>query len=111
MKFLIYLLTFAILSISFITCEDVVPLKVSQSEISSSTIKKPQASTDQDNCSPLCTCNCCGQPLIIDNVFSIIATLKKCIVKNELSRYNNQFISNYVQNIWQPPKLSNSYIG
>ncbi|RZK16509.1 MAG: hypothetical protein EOO86_14740 [Pedobacter sp.] len=107
---MIYLLTLAILGLSCITCEDAIALAVNQSEISADKIEKPNDSTEKDNCSPLCTCNCCGQPLVIYGVASTPITLKRLVSKNELISYNNQFISNYIQNIWQPPKLNNSYI-
>ncbi|WP_316806940.1 DUF6660 family protein [Pedobacter agri] len=111
MKFLIYILSFAILGLSCITCEDVVSLAANSSEISSAAVEKSSTSADQDNCSPLCTCNCCGQPLLVFSIASMANTSKRQAPKDKLIAYNNQFISSYIQNIWQPPKLSNFYIG
>jgi len=111
MKFLIYILSCAILSLSCITCEDVVELAANQSEFTSAKIEKHGTAADPDTCSPLCTCNCCGQPLVVYANTSAAKTLKRMLPKHKLTRYNNQFISAYIQHIWQPPKLNNIYIG
>jgi len=84
---------------------------VSHSEISSASIEKSKGITEQDNCSPLCTCNCCGQLLIANVPISIPKILKRSIPKKESNAYNSNFISSYVQNIWQPPKLNNHFNG
>ncbi|WP_394341372.1 DUF6660 family protein [Pedobacter chinensis] len=110
MKFLIYLLSLCILSLSCITCEDIAELENSQIRISSVTIEKSNHAVDQDNCTPLCTCNCCGQPLVVNLSNSSFIFLNRLISNKQLTRYDNQFVSDYSKNIWQPPKLNSVFI-
>jgi len=111
MKFLIYLLSLCILSLSCITCEDIAALENGQIEISSTTIEKSKHTANQDNCTPLCNCNCCGQPLVINLSNSSFTFLNKLISNSQLTHYDNQLVSDYSKNIWQPPKLNNVLIG
>ncbi|WP_370633630.1 DUF6660 family protein [Pedobacter sp. Leaf250] len=111
MKFLIYLMSFLIVSLSCINCEDVMAMVNNPTELSISNIEKSKGLTDQDNCSPLCTCNCCGQLLLANVPISIPKTLKRLIPEKELKYYSNHFLSKYTQNIWQPPKLNIHFIG
>ena len=109
MKFLIYLLSLLIISLSCINCEDVVAMVNYSNEFSISSVEKSNCATEQDNCSPLCTCNCCGQPLVENVAIELPQSARKLVVQADLSDYHTKFISSYIKSIWQPPKLDNSF--
>jgi len=60
---------------------------------------------DGDNCSPLCTCNCCASPVIQQDFsiqFDSFSFLQECLSPE----YPSAFVSCYSGSIWQPPQLS-----
>jgi hypothetical protein len=62
---------------------------------------------EDENCSPFCTCMCCGQ--IITNLFYPIKEEKSnhsFQSKNIASYKSNFHLSSYLDRIWQPPKFS-----
>ncbi|TCD29034.1 hypothetical protein EZ456_02420 [Pedobacter psychrodurus] len=112
MKILVYLLSLSILFISCITCEDLPEFGYDiQTKVLSAKISKTESSADKDNCSPMCTCNCCGQPSVSSLAFSSFNFLKNEPVLKLNTPYSDQFISSYLQHIWQPPKLNKTSIG
>jgi len=112
MKILIYFLSLSVLFISCITCEDV-PELAGNSQLNISIVKSAQteSSSHKDDCSPMCTCNCCGQPTLNHSTFSDFVFLKHETTVKQKNHYNKRFISDYIQNIWQPPKLNKTVIG
>lgn len=112
MKILSYILSLSILLLSCITCEDLPEFTVNGiAKISNASIHTPDSHTEKDNCSPLCTCNCCGQPILSTLSIASFPFLKVQAVSRKKIDYENQFVSDYIQNIWQPPKLNKSIIG
>jgi len=76
-----------------------------------SSIQKKQACADEDSCSPLCTCNCCGQLLVFSLKFSLINLTKPVAGSKKEAEYSNAFASGYLDKIWQPPKMDTIVIG
>lgn len=112
MKIISLLLTISILVISCLTCEDVTELKnIDKAKTSSTSISKNQSHTDADYCSPLCTCNCCGQPLVFNLKSIRLKSLKPAANTKKTIEYRKHFASDFSQSIWQPPKLNNEFIG
>jgi len=112
MKILIYFLSLAILLLSCITCEDKLALDHNQPISSTtSTISKTESIPDNDHCSPLCTCNCCGQPIV--NITYDLSVIKPKLFSSNKSKsgYKSRNVTDYTQNIWQPPKLNITLIG
>lgn len=111
MKILVYFLSLSILLISCITCEDL-PDFASNNQFNISIVKPVQteSSTHKDDCSPMCTCNCCGQPTLSHLAFADFVFLKHETTVKQKVHYSNRFISAYIQNIWQPPKLNKTVI-
>ncbi|RQO71445.1 hypothetical protein DBR40_16700 [Pedobacter sp. KBW01] len=112
MRILAYFLSLSILLISCITCEDV-PEFTCDNQLNIAIVKstEPANSTHKDDCSPMCTCNCCGQPTISSLIFSDFVFLGYEVAVKQKIHYSNRFISAYIQNIWQPPKLNKIVIG
>ncbi|PWS31622.1 DUF6660 family protein [Pedobacter paludis] len=112
MKILSCILSLSILILSCITCEDLPEFTdTGLAKISSTNFHKPDNQTEKDNCSPLCTCNCCGQPVLSTLSFASFPFIKVQAVSKKKIDFKNQFVSDYVQNIWQPPKLDKFLIG
>lgn len=112
MKILNLLLCICILVLSCLTCEDVTELRVNeQVKFSINSLNKNQNHANTDSCSPLCTCNCCGQPLVFSLKFTEIKDFKSALNNRSVSVYKQNFISGFYQNIWQPPKLNMGVIG
>ena len=111
MKFLIYLLSFCILSISSMTCEDADAVVVHENKGLFIETGHSNSNTDLDNCSPLCTCNCCGQPSFLSFGYPLEKPTRIAISNSPITLYNKKFVSDYSQSIWQPPKLNKVLIG
>lgn len=112
MKILVYLLSLSILIIACITCEDVAEFAGdNQQNISIVKPGEAESSTHKDDCSPMCTCNCCGQPTLSHLAFTDFIFLKRETIAKQKTIYSKRFISTYIQNIWQPPKLNKPVIG
>ncbi len=105
MKICIWFLSLCLLILSFTNCEDAMETPAFEKNQVSFRIQKDQNHADQDSCSPLCTCNCCGQPLL-----SPLKPLGLDFIKTEESTQNQaaykcSFTAGFLNNIWQPPKL------
>lgn len=112
MKTLSFFLTVSILVLSCLTCGDVTELQtIDGARISYSSVNNNQNHTDTDYCSPLCTCNCCGQPLAFNLKSITIKILKPALKTQKIIGYKEQFVSDFPQSIWQPPKLDIEFIG
>ncbi|TDG36675.1 hypothetical protein EZJ43_05160 [Pedobacter changchengzhani] len=108
MKFISLILSLGILFLSCITCEDLpVFEKLSNSVDASVNISKPCTENATDNCTPLCICNCCGQPVLNLKSVSSQPLVKVNAITKKSFVYKNSFTSYYIQKIWQPPKLNN----
>ncbi|MFC3559826.1 DUF6660 family protein [Pedobacter jamesrossensis] len=107
MKILSHFLIVSILILSCITCEDTIELKtIDQVQFSFNSVNKNQNHTSSDSCSPLCTCNCCGQTLLFNLKSIALKTLKPVSRTKKAIEYRRYFSSDYHQSIWQPPKLN-----
>ena len=112
MKIISLLLTISILVISCLNCEDVTELKtIGKAENLTTSISKNQSHSDADYCSPLCTCNCCGQPLVFNLKSISLKSLKPVASTQKIIAYRKHFTSDFFQSIWQPPKLNKEFIG
>lgn len=105
MKIFVILLSVCIFILSCITCEDFTALKDNIQTQNFSSVKKTQDHSNADNCSPLCTCNCCGQPLAFILKSSSLNILKSEEINSNQAEYKNSFTSAFLTNIWQPPKI------
>jgi len=111
MKFFAWFLSLNILMITCITCEDISEPSLLAKNHISSTVTKGQDQTNNDNCSPLCTCNCCGQPLVFLERLITSGVAKSETCKLNEPEYENKFAAGFLTNIWQPPKLPLNSIG
>ena len=62
---------------------------------------------DNDICSPLCACSCCGcQGFSLNSTYSFIALPVTAIFEKKVPEYKSILTSNFFGSIWQPPKIS-----
>lgn len=62
--------------------------------------------TDNDLCSPFCSCNCCGSQIgSYFKVLTINSVEVSKSIKTQLPTYTSKFASNFYGSIWQPPQI------
>lgn len=74
-----------------------------KSEIEGNTANSHQH-TEGDQCSPFCTCNCCGTPVIQQYFFVHFDNFTLLQIYN-LPEYVSAVTSDYLKSIWQPPQF------
>ncbi len=61
---------------------------------------------DNDICSPLCICSCCGcQGFTFTSIYSYNFIPSRISVKKKLPEYKSINTSNFFGSIWQPPQI------
>ncbi len=105
MKLLAFFLSFYILVLSAVPCSDVhndCKSTKAKSELSN---HHDHNNDQDDNCSPFCTCACCGIAAVLADFTSIDIKLKSIVfISKKVALYNTTFSFNFFGNIWQPPK-------
>lgn len=105
MKFFTLMLSLYFLTLSVIPCHDSEDFEGKyQQTIAHVQQDNPCSDTQDETCSPLCTCNCCGTNLTLFTITEI--TFSKVNGENKYSSKQDSFISEPSQAIWQPPKIS-----
>ncbi|NDP28556.1 MAG: hypothetical protein GZ087_14195 [Flavobacterium sp.] len=67
---------------------------------------KSNHSHDNDACSPLCICNCCGcQGFAYHTVYNYTFIAVKTIIDKKAPEYQSIPSSNFFGSIWQPPQI------
>jgi hypothetical protein len=103
MRFFIYILAVYFLAIIVMPCVDV-HYEYSKHSHELSTTSQNQLPSENDQCSPFCTCDCCVSPVISQHsTFDLNVALK---ILHNYPDYNQGFISFLFSTIWQPPKIS-----
>jgi hypothetical protein len=66
---------------------------------------------EKASCTPLCICACCGQTSIVSQPVQKLTIEQTSIFQLKRSAYNNMFLpSQYLESIWQPPRVSLKFI-
>lgn len=61
---------------------------------------------DNDVCSPLCACSCCGcQGFSLSKSFTYSLISIKTTIDKKVPEYKSVFASNFYGSIWQPPQI------
>jgi uncharacterized protein DUF6660 len=104
MKFLFVFLGFYILSLSCIPCSDGNECNA-QSEVKVSALNTHQEHDhSKEACSPFCTCSCCAAPAFY-LAQSKSQTAKDIFQTEKYPIHNEDFSTEVLNSIWQPPKL------
>lgn len=106
MKFLIFLLSIYLASLSCMPCADIEVNSTAHSKEVASHKKEPSQDHEKDSCSPFCICNCCGaQILNYSPVINFEFPAVVAVIETKESIYKPSFISNFYGSIWQPPQI------
>lgn len=87
------------------SCSDV---EINNIEFRNTTIGQQdnQQNHQDDACSSLCVCNCCGRIVMLEKITSIFTseTFPKALVALKFN-FTPIFYFNYFGSIWQPPQI------
>lgn len=101
MKYLSSILSLYILILIAVPCIDApIDEDTQHIELTSSNSHSHQHHTDQ--CSPLCTCQCCASPLVYTE--NLIQLSNFTFAQEVQSSYKSIFSTSCISPIWQPPK-------
>uniref|UniRef100_UPI00373FC89A DUF6660 family protein n=1 Tax=Kaistella palustris TaxID=493376 RepID=UPI00373FC89A len=67
--------------------------------------KNSEKQQHSDNCTPFCTCNCCGAQLSVVSVKLLIFPEDAPIYSEKINSYHSLFQPGIPSGIWQPPQL------
>ncbi len=111
MKWLSTLLIVYVMGLSMVPCSDPIASAAGEVHTASSldghgqhAHEKPHDHT-QDNCTPFCTCSCCGISLTIADFRMLrIGVPFESLSPEKILEKEYSLVSNYLGNIWQPPQ-------
>jgi hypothetical protein len=103
-KFLNFILSIIFLLLSCLPCADM-EQDVSHNQVSIN--NESSHNHDNDACSPLCICNCCGsQGFAYTTVDAYNFVAVKTIIDKKVPEYKSILVSNFFGSIWQPPQIN-----
>lgn len=107
MKFICYIFSFYVLLLSVVPCVDAVGASVSNEHLTLQSSQDNGQSNKEDNdCSPFCTCACCGCNAFNVPCFYTVVSCSEFVSENFICNYSVCFSSDFISSIWQPPKYS-----
>ena len=69
--------------------------------------KESSHSHNNDACSPLCICNCCGcQGFVYNPIYNFNFITVKILIDKTIPEYKSRITCNYFGSIWQPPQIA-----
>ena len=105
MKWLYFILSFYIISLSVLPCADELSyIYKSVSSVTNNSSSHENGCKD-DVCSPFCTCACCGISIHYFTSVSNISAPKICLQDKLETLCSEHIPSGFSGSIWQPPKL------
>ena len=107
-KLLTFLFAVYMLCLSCIPCND---KDESFSGIAANALHEKKNHAEKESCTPLCICSCCGQTSVISPSVEKFIVEQTSILQLKRFSYNSLFLpSQYLESIWQPPKVSLKFI-
>lgn len=109
MKLLTFFFAIYILILPCLPCVDKEECNdKSKTEISSATTNDSHQEQQEEACSPMCSCGCCGHIYTSNSRFNKLAVIKISYFTSQQFFYKNIHLSSdFYGNIWQPPKIVN----
>ena len=106
MKFFCSIFSFYVLMLAVVPCADAEEINTAfeQSTVQHSQ-QNSQGHNEENNCSPLCTCACCGCSGFNIPVFYCIKKISEFKTEKSFPVYSTSFASDFISSIWQPPKI------
>ncbi len=104
MRIFTFIFSLFILVLSIVPCSDDENCNEANIELSSDHADHDH---EEDSCTPFCTCSCCSCAGFVFLALKFHVTLQEAkILSPAVTINNSDFISNYFNSFWQPPKLS-----
>lgn len=106
MRILTFILSFYIGALSIVPCSDGMTQDSAHPNLEVSTDGHNHDHSDhQDDCTPFCTCVCCGSIVTLPFLQSLIG--KNFALSTEYSsQYNCNYSFDYSEGVWHPPSIS-----
>ncbi|MCX6243197.1 MAG: hypothetical protein NTU98_00700 [Bacteroidetes bacterium] len=101
-KILSLIMAFYVLTLVVMPCVDDDHCTDLNSRAEITTGNLPIHQDQQDCCSPLCTCNCCGIPFQLMEPYVMVQNYK--LPQTITYFYSPSFPSGFTYSIWEPPK-------
>jgi hypothetical protein len=102
MKLIAFILSFYIVVLTLIPCVDI-HYNYLNTQIEISDKNHNHDKDHSDNCSPLCTCNCCSVPILLTQTY--IIQIVHLITNETVIHLPQKIISSVISSLWQPPKF------
>lgn len=99
MKLLIVILAFFVFGLSTIPCTDGI------SEDDNITLTENHSDHSQDDCTPFCTCTCCGIAIPFKVMVFEDEDLNIKIISHHFN-LNDLYTQGFITSVWQPPAVS-----
>lgn len=105
LKLINIILFFYLISLLGMPCRDFERCNAILPCVDQSAQDQHKHTTDNENCSPFCTCTCCGSQVYTYPSFNYFDN-KFYTQSNKVTEiYQFSFPSDFCSNIWQPPKI------
>lgn len=107
-KFLWLLFSIYLLSISVLPCTDDIECHEKASTTYTSSNEPHQNHHhDTEQCTPFCSCSCCGVVTISHKLvyFDVVEKVGYPLPSKTFSTYSSAYLQGFLSNIWHPPKV------
>ena len=107
MKIISFIFSTLIIILSVLPCTDGTCQRADNSRVELLIEHQAHDHSDksQDNCTPFCTCVCCGSLITLPTLQSLLNE-SATISADYLSQYTFSYSFDYSEGIWHPPALS-----
>lgn len=111
MKYFFYILAIYMMAVFLAPCADVFEKEAFQNHNHSEELAHKKSHDHQkktDKCSPFCLCGCCGivSGIVLQLDHYNFGKAKTFDLSKPAIYYNSLFVSRYLGEIWQPPKVN-----
>ncbi|MEO8516634.1 MAG: DUF6660 family protein [Flavobacterium sp.] len=108
MKHFWMLFSLFLIALTVLPCSDSIECKDTSKITVSENSNHEKHNHESEQCSPFCTCACCGITIYKFQTASISfkENLDFYVQKKELSHYSFNYNKKIILKIWQPPKIS-----
>jgi hypothetical protein len=104
MRLSAFILNLLMLVMIFVPCKDHKTLAGEGSRTQAFHASTPVSSAADDDCSPLCSCSCCGAVSLFYALPQLAAVLPAPAIK-KYPAYKAPFYSAERSSVWQPPRI------
>ncbi len=106
MKWFVSILVAYLLALSLVPCADFRDRCEVTAEAAETTGSHQHTGDDNDHCSPFCACACCGISMVAaEYSFPALEPPFQLKSSHEVVIHDSFFVSSYLGNIWQPPRI------